>query len=195
MPNPPPPRLALAGLIALALVSSARAGPTTYQLTSGALTWAQAQAEAEALDGHLAVINSESEQAALFAQFGIPDSPHGNLGGVWLGLQSDAAGVYSWVNGDPLDYVNWGQDQPGPTDIDNSFAFMSVLDGKWFDDGDRLTPRNALFGIIEIPGDDPSGGGNNVDSPEPASLVTLAFGGLGLLGYGWGRRARKKGRA
>src|SRR5688500_14409299 len=98
------PPLILAGLLALAFASPVLAGPT-YHLTSVALTWSQAQAEAEAMNGHLAVINSEQEQVDLFNQFGIPDSPHGNLGGVWLGLRSDAAGTFSWVNGDPLDYV------------------------------------------------------------------------------------------
>ena len=58
MPKTPLASFALAGLAAVALASPSNAGPT-YLLTSGALTWAQAQAEAEALNGHLAVINSE----------------------------------------------------------------------------------------------------------------------------------------
>jgi Lectin C-type domain/PEP-CTERM motif len=198
--------MGMIGVLGLVLCGSAHAGPT-YALTSGALTWQQAQEEAVAMGGHLAVINDQAEQELLLNQYGSaadPAAPHVNLGGLWIGLSSDAAGQFSWVNGDPLAYTNWGTDQPGTIDTEDSFAFMSVFDGTWFDDGNRTTPTNSLFGIIEIPepvdqppDDGPPTDGPPVDdppstneSPEPASLVMLAVGGAGLFGLGWSRRRK-----
>ena len=78
-----------------------------YMLTSGALSWADAQSEAEALGGHLADVADYAEQEFLDESFfGASVLLPGQL---WIGLADlDDDGVLEWVTGADMTYSRWG---------------------------------------------------------------------------------------
>lgn len=116
-------------------------GGSNYYLSSAATTWAAAQAEAVAMGGHLADINTAAENAALgkVSAFNSRDT--------FIGL-TDAAveGRFVWTSGAVLTYTNWRIGEPN-----NSLGSENYVergsDGLWNDvNGTRLT-----YGIIEVP--------------------------------------------
>lgn len=133
-----------------------------YQLTTTAMTWAQAEAEAVALGGHLVAINDAAEQAALISQFGSAEI-------FWIGLTDQVTeGTFVWSNGDPLTYTNWAGGQPDDS-LGEDFVVMNWgSPGPWNDFGADASVR----GIIEL----------TSAVPEPGSLVLMGMGALGILG-------------
>src|SRR5207244_546216 len=80
-------------------------------------TWDEANAAANAktfngMHGHLATLDSPSENQFLVKQF-----PQAIAGGYWLGgfqlhgLLDPAAG-WQWVTGEPWSYTNWNSGEP-----------------------------------------------------------------------------------
>ena len=116
-----------------------------YQLTSGNMTWAEAQAEAESLGGNLVTISDAAEQAWLEDTFG------GNER-LWTGLSDRVnEGEFTWVSGQALNYTNWATNQPNNFGQGEDFtAFLAS--GQWNDIGGNANLR----GIIEIGGDNPN---------------------------------------
>lgn len=121
-------------------------------------TWAISEAEAESLDGALAVIKSVDEQKWIFSTFG-------NYGGtnrdLWIGLHRigpDRSLV--WVTGGHLDYVNWAGGQPDDAGGRESAVFMASANrpwgfeaGKWADMADNGVVDGSLpNGVVELPG-------------------------------------------
>ncbi|MFY9344934.1 MAG: lectin-like protein [Planctomycetota bacterium] len=91
-----------------------------YQAWSapGGITWNQAQAFAQSLNGHLATITSPGENAFVYGVATGPNTgglwwggPPGGTGGPWLG-GSDAAGSWAWVTGEPFVYTAWSVGEP-----------------------------------------------------------------------------------
>lgn len=80
----------------------------SYAVFDEAMSWDDAKAACEKKGGHLVCINDEKEQ-----QFLQTIVINGKKSYYWIGL-SDAKteGVFEWVNGDPLTYKNWSEDQP-----------------------------------------------------------------------------------
>ncbi|MCB1078028.1 MAG: protein kinase, partial [Verrucomicrobiae bacterium] len=81
-----------------------------YALVPGKFTWDKAKTEAESKGGRLAVIETEAEEAALFAHF------RGRLGeskGFWIGgsVKSQARDV-RWLSGDLVGNVRWALGHP-----------------------------------------------------------------------------------
>ena len=64
----------------------------TYYLLEPDITWAQAEAEANSLGGHLVTINDAAEQAWVWSTFGERD--------LWIGINDVAVeGSFVWVSG------------------------------------------------------------------------------------------------
>jgi hypothetical protein len=79
-----------------------------YQLFNDAMTWQEAKELCEGLRGHLIVINDEAEQN--FMTEIVADASKDNL---WIGLYSDDDTLsWKWVNGEDVDYTNWGNLEP-----------------------------------------------------------------------------------
>ncbi len=147
-----------------------------YELTSSALTWADAQNEALSKGGYLVVVNDASEQsfvASTFAASGDYESF------VWIGLFDPTftgSGPFVWVNGDPLTYTNWAPGEPNNY-FGNEWAVemrTAMYGNEWND----LPGYVTHYGVIEYD--------NYI--PEPA---TLLFVGTGLIGVAYFRRRRR----
>lgn len=77
-----------------------------YVLTNSRVSWATAQAQAEALGGNLVTINDADEEAWLRSQFGGDQS-------FWLGINDRASeGNFEWVSGEAVDYTHWAGNGP-----------------------------------------------------------------------------------
>lgn len=77
-----------------------------YVLTDRRVSWATAQAQAEAIGGNLVTINNANEEAWLRSQFG------GNQS-FWLGINDRAReGNFEWVSGEAVDYTHWAGNGP-----------------------------------------------------------------------------------
>lgn len=116
-----------------------------YQLTSSSGTWAEAQAEAEALGGNLVTISDAAEQAWLQDTFGGTER-------LWTGLTDRAQeGEFEWTSGEALTYTNWALNQPNNFGRGEDFTVL-LTNGKWNDAGGNANLR----GIIEIGDDNPT---------------------------------------
>ena len=83
-------------------------GGHTYALFDEGVSWDNAKKSCEKRGGHLVCINDEKEQ-----QFLQTLVAGGGLPFYWIGLSdAEIEGTFKWVNGDPLTYTNWCQDQP-----------------------------------------------------------------------------------
>jgi hypothetical protein len=130
-------------LVGLLFSLSALAQPTslksTYQLIDGLFTWQQAQADAIKRGGHLAVITTPEEQAAVVS-IGIYNES-------WLGgTDSNIEGQWEWVTGEPFTYTNWNGGEPNNLQGEN---YLSItVQGSGYLWNDISSPRGY---ILEIP--------------------------------------------
>ena len=96
-----------------------------YVVTPSSMTWANAEAYAQTLGGHLVTINDAAEQTWLQTTFG---STFG--GNLWIGLTDQAtAGTWVWSSGQAASYRNWASGQPNNSTNWNGAYFGS--DGTW----------------------------------------------------------------
>ena len=148
-------------------------------------TWADSEAEAVALGGHLATINDQAEQDWIWTRFAslIPTNPP-LLGdaGLWIGYTESTVfgaslGNWIWISGEQSSYTNWYAGEPNAANED--FAFMWVVNsGKWLD-ADNAGSGNRVYGVAEVQ--------RSVIS-LPAPLWLLGAGFLSYLGLGYSRR-------
>ncbi|MHC5111359.1 MAG: lectin-like protein [Planctomycetota bacterium] len=103
-----------------------------YAIVVGDYTWEEARVMAEAIGGHLAVINSPEED--LF----IRETVALGWDDAWIGaFQAEGAaepnGGWQWVNGDPFEYQNWLTAEP---DNNNgaAVAYVVPLSDGWADE-------------------------------------------------------------
>jgi len=123
------------------------------QLTTTAKTWADAEAEAVGLGGHLVTVRNQSENDRLFALFGGSD-----LEALWLGLYKDGiTDEWRWASGEPVTYTNWDSGEPNNAGGEQDKVRFYTRNGKW-DDSHNLT----YYGIMELPGS----GGSYTNAPD-----------------------------
>ena len=131
-------------------------GGHTYLPTSDGMTWADAEAEAQTLGGHLVTINDAVENEWVRANFS-------DLGNVWIGLTDrDTEGAFVWTSAEPLTYTAWQGGEPNNSGGEN-FAGM-FTSGAWND----FNGTAAYYGVIELSGADKDGDGlPDVADPYP----------------------------
>ncbi|MEM6426702.1 MAG: C-type lectin domain-containing protein [Cyanobacteria bacterium P01_D01_bin.128] len=133
-------------------------------LLSDVGTWEAAQAQAEALGGHLVVINDAAEQQWLVTNFSYQNSG-GYLAGewqappfaYWIGLSDvQQEGQFVWVTGESLTFENFAPGEPNnqsPEGWDEDYVAFALdpayspIPGVW-NDGNQ--ERGQARGIIEI---------------------------------------------
>ncbi|MEM9272964.1 MAG: PQQ-dependent sugar dehydrogenase [Cyanobacteria bacterium P01_F01_bin.143] len=135
-----------------------------YLFTSGALTWEQAQVEAETLGGNLVTINDRTEETWLRENFSATEN-------LWMGYNDAAVeGQFEWVSGQSSTYTNWAVGEPNDFNGIQDFGLINFGGaGEWDDESGFTTLR----GIIEIGGSNPtsSGGGFGAD-PIRQTVIT-----------------------
>jgi glucose/arabinose dehydrogenase len=112
-----------------------------YFLTSSALTWEQAQAEAQSRGGNLVTINSSVEETWLKQTFGTTE-------GFWIGINDRVTeGQFQWVSGQAVTYTNWAPGEPNNAGGNQDFGWMNFGTSRQWDDNN---PTALLRGIIEV---------------------------------------------
>ncbi len=116
-----------------------------YKLTEET-TWPNAEAQAEAWDGHLVTINDEAEELWLRSTFGVSES-------FWIGVNDIAIeGAWVWVSGEPVTWTNWNEGEPNDHLGIEDVALMNA--GPWSETlyGWNDVPSTGLYpGIVEVP--------------------------------------------
>jgi hypothetical protein len=121
-------------------------------------TWTMSEAEAESLDGTLAIIKNADEQKWVFSTFGVY---HGTNRDLWIGLHRNYhGGPLVWVTGEKLDYTDWAGGQPDNAGGIEDSVFMASANrpwgfptGSWADFSDNgIVDGSAPNGVVELPG-------------------------------------------
>ena len=177
-----------------------------YLLTDTVMTWADAHAYAETINGNLITINNAAEDQWLKDTFGTSEA-------LWTGFSdAETEGTWQWASGEGTEwvlggsnnndiYVNWA---PGQPDNNGGQADAAVLRHIWNDNysGWDATPADALFkGIIEIKlpsaecndvlyggsGNDTLEGGAGNDVLDGTDAIAAGYFEKDILGGGLGR--------
>jgi hypothetical protein len=146
------------------LTSSTASGG--FLATEGGLSWTDAELGAVALGGHLATINSQAEQDAIWNRWADNSWPS-NPASLWIGLtDKDQEGVYKWISGEAGTYFNWAPGEPNNLVNGNEdYVYMGgqyAATGKWndyIDSPTHSTPAQRIYGVVEVKGV-PDGGGS-----------------------------------
>lgn len=99
-----------------------------YDIVEGP-TWEQAEANAQALNGHLVTISNQQEQDWLINNFDIEE-----YGYLWIGFNDiEQEGTWVWSSGQEAPYTNWAGGEPN-NNGDEDFAVMNWIEpGLWND--------------------------------------------------------------
>ena len=128
--------------------------------------WADAEAEAVSLGGHLATVRSQAEEDWLiqefFQQYCNSGAGHGE-NGAWIGLNDEAQeGVWEWSSGEPTTYTHWIHSEPtGQPDEDYVCYWRYAGATGWADLATHFWQYcgDSLPGIIEWVPTDSDGDG------------------------------------
>jgi len=121
------------------------------QLTTTAKPWADAEAEAVGLGGHLVTIRNQTENDQLLATFGGSDI-------FWIGLNKNPlTDQWGWSSGESVTYTNWASGEPNNSGGEQDKARF-YENGEW----DDFQGEAAYYGIMELPGS----GGSYTNAPN-----------------------------
>lgn len=81
----------------------------SYKFIPTKMSWKNAKKAAEGMGGYLVCITSQDEQSVISSLITI----NGQVLPTWIGLTDEKKeGEFKWVNGEKLDYTNWGSGNP-----------------------------------------------------------------------------------
>lgn len=187
--------IALAGVAAVASVAAAgdwaqwSGNGHWYKLVEApnGITWAGAEAGAEALGGTLATLTSSGENQFAFTLVDVPEvwivDQFGSNIGPWIGLLQapgapEPGGGWQWVTGEAFSYSAWSPGEP------NNYNGVQENRGHFFGAGGA--GRRAYWN--DIPEDDAALRGYLVESTIPTPGVV---GVVGAACVAVGRRQRR----
>ena len=111
-------------------------GSHCYLLSPTTLTWAQAQAYAMSLGGHLITINNAPEAAFLTAAYAHKEP--------WIGFTDQVVeGAWEWISAESVTYTAWAPSEPNTSSYDHAYLLSA---GQWAD-----SPATSLrYALIEL---------------------------------------------
>jgi len=135
-----------------------------YAVTKDYCNWADAEAEAVSVGGHLVTINDAAENAWLTETFGgYDDAGHHGVWAhlLWIGFEHTGGDMsnpsnWQWVSGQPVTYIGtWYDGSPVGPPGGGPHAYLHPsthpIPGTWFNAAGRDTnPVSYPHGIIEI---------------------------------------------
>lgn len=160
--------------------------------TSQAVSWAEAEADAESQGGTLATITSGEENLFVFDLINAPQYWHFNhdqFMGPWLGAQaplsrSNAASDWTWVTGETWSYSAWNPGEPNNllvledslqfvtfpcTDFNSILPVWNDLSGDPAVSKSEFGPETYVNGYVVE---------RNTAVPEPSAALILLAGGF-----------------
>jgi hypothetical protein len=160
-----------------AIIDEAELSGVRYYLIA-ASSWHDSESEAQAMGGHLAVINSMAEHNFIYNRFGpaaLASAPASGKVNLWLGFSDrNMDGNLETCDGSQAVFTNFFPEQPQRNFTDEMFMGIRVRGlnddfpvGKWIDIVSNTRLGDLSFGIVEI-----------TPVPEPAAWL-LVFCGLG----------------
>jgi hypothetical protein len=133
-------------------------GHTYYASSDFIHTFAEAEAWAQSLGGHLVAINDQAENDWLTNTFGTSQE-------YWIGLTdsedwggheagSDPWDGWVWMSGEPLTYVNWYPGEPNNDDGVEDYVELNYLftDHRYWNDVREPALLIALAEVVPAPG-------------------------------------------
>ena len=163
----------------------------TLTQTGNEATWDQVRQEALALGGDLVVIDDAAENSWLAStMFDSPDYQnlpgYGGIEHLWIGFYQDPqgaepAGGWTWVDGSPVAYTNWGENEPSDGgEVEDWAALRRDASSTWNDYHPTVhlqydLPYDGIQGIVErstLP---------VVPAPGAALLVALGSACVGVI--------------
>lgn len=121
-----------------------------YQVYDTPMTWDEAKAYCESLDGHLVTITSGAEQEFVESLIA-----NGKKKSYWLGGTDIAnEGTWEWITGEKFDYTNWREFMPDNWQNEDYLMMYKEMDpsytgetfGRWNDlKSDGTCPGNSYF--------------------------------------------------
>jgi hypothetical protein len=168
-----------------------------YGVTLNTETWAQAEAQAVSLGGHLASVTSQNEENFLINTFVVSSTPGGSLQPLWIGLYdanfspNTANRNFVWTTGEPVSYTDWNPGEPnnnGGNEWYVAFNFhyafgQTSTKGTWNDTTLGGSVSGPYRGIIEL-------NFNPTAVPEPGPLALAGVAAAVGAGVQWRRRRR-----
>jgi hypothetical protein len=110
-----------------------------YERIDDTMSWHEAKAHCESLEGYLVTITSQDEQDFVFDNL-VSNSPYD----CWLGAtDEDDEGNWHWVTGEDWNFENWDSEEPDNCNSIEHYAVSITPDGSW---QDRATLNNGSCG-------------------------------------------------
>ena len=104
-------------------------GGHLYKLFNDEMSWNAAKQYCSQIGGHLATINSETEDKQLFKYVNIMGHTTVLLGA----SDSNQEGVWTWVTGEPFDYTNFNLGEPNNSGNNEDYLEYYTTTGGWND--------------------------------------------------------------
>ncbi|XP_044077016.1 macrophage mannose receptor 1-like [Siniperca chuatsi] len=98
-----------------------------YYINSRSMAMEEARHFCQQRHGDLVTINSEAESVFLWKQISR------SYGSYWIGLTVDLDRTYGWMDGSPVVFQRWDENQPDFLNNDENCAVMTISMGFWHD--------------------------------------------------------------